>query len=168
MYHHGYSVQFGYQLVLMMNRQEGKAIRGARVLNGWEYDFIPAPGVGGGVILPASMGIVGQPTGNGPAGPPGHIGTYGPFFVIEEDFCPPGYVAVFASGGPEGLDNPVGIREHQNSAVQGLQLIKGDEDYPLIDSFYRHGFGSGIRHRGGGAVMQITTGGTYTVPAQYA
>jgi hypothetical protein len=50
-----------------------------------------------------------------------------------------------------------------------LRLVKGrTPDYPLIDSFYNRGFGTGIRHRGAGVVMQITASGTYTIPAAYA
>jgi len=36
-----------------------------------------------------------------------------------------------------------------------------------VDSFYRRGIGTGIRHRGAGAVMQIKASGNYTVPAAY-
>lgn len=168
LYHHGYSLINGYQLVLLVNRQEGIVLRGARVVNGWEYDFIPSANSGGGVILPASMGIVGQPQGNGNTGIPSMIGTYGPAFVVEEDYIPAGYFLLLASRGAENLGNPIGIREHANASARGLKLIGGDDNYPLVDSFYRHGFGTGVRHRGGGVICQITTGGTYTIPAAYA
>jgi hypothetical protein len=39
--------------------------------------------------------------------------------------------------------------------------------YPLIDGYYVHGFGTGIRRRTGAVIMQITSGGSYTIPAQY-
>lgn len=169
LYHHGYSLVNGYRLIMLVNRQEGKVLRGARVLGGWAYDFIPGPAFGGQIFGPASLGILGPaPTGGVPDGLSQQvIGTYGPFYVVEEDYVPAGYVAVFASGGPENIGNPVGIREHTNTSVQGLQLIPGDGDYPLDDSFYRRGFGTGIRHRGAGVVMQITTNGSYTIPAAY-
>jgi hypothetical protein len=52
--------------------------------------------------------------------------------------------------------------------MQGLRLVKGaNPDYPLIDSFYNRGFGTGVRQRGGAAVMQITASGTYTPPTSY-
>ena len=57
--------------------------------------------------------------------------------------------------------------EHR-ADLRGLRLVKGpDRDYPLTDSFYLHGFGTGIRHRGAGVVMQITASGSYTTPAAY-
>jgi hypothetical protein len=167
LYHHGYSLINGYKLVLILNRQEGVLLRAARVVNGWEYDFIPSNMVGGGVILPASMGIVGAPTGGDGTGIPAMIGTYGPFYVIEEDYIPAGYVVALASQGADNLDNPIGVREHANPSGRGLKLIGGDDNYPLIDSFYRHGFGTGILQRGGGVVMQVTTAGAYTIPTIY-
>jgi hypothetical protein len=40
-------------------------------------------------------------------------------------------------------------------------------DYPLIDSFYQRGFGTGVRQRGGGVVMQIKASGVYDIPTPY-
>lgn len=173
LYHHGYSLINGYRLVILVNRQEGKILRNARVSSGWAYDFIPGTNVGGGVFIPAGE-YVGAPQGNANLGALGdtQIGTYGPFHVIEEDYIPAGYMATFASQGVGGeggsIGNPIGIREHENVSGQGLQLIPGDDTYPMKDSFYRHGFGTGIRHRGAGVIMQVTASGTYTVPSAYA
>jgi hypothetical protein len=36
--------------------------------------------------------------------------------------------------------------------------------YPIIDSYFQRSFGVGVRHRGGAACMQITSGSTYTAP----
>jgi hypothetical protein len=169
LYHHGYSLVNGYKILLFVNRQEGKVLRGARVTNAWQYDFIPGPAFGGQIFLPAALGIAGPaPVGGAPDGLAQQvIGTYGPFSVIEDEYIPAGYMVALASGGPDLVGNPIGIREHQNPAMQGLQLIGGDSNYPLVDSFYRRGFGTGVRHRGAGVVMQVTTNGTYTVPAAY-
>lgn len=169
LYEHGYSLINGYRLMLWVNRQEGKLLRAARVANDWEYDFIPGVNVGGGVFIPAGQ-YVGAPQGTGDLGALGdtQIGTYGPFHVIEEDFVPAGFVACFAVGGPESLNNPIGIREHENPSGRGLQLLQGDDSYPIKDSFYRHGFGTGIRHRGAGVLLQVTASGTYGAPTLYA
>lgn len=164
LFHHGYRLTLGYRLILMVNQQEGNVIRTFKVSDGDKYDFIPSSGVGGGVILPNGQ-VVGAPTGN----VRGQIGTYGPFIVVEEDYIPAGYVLAFASGGPANLGNLVGVRQHANSALRGLQLVKGrDNDYPLVDSFYRFGFGTGVRHRGAGVIMQITASATYAPPTLYA
>lgn len=167
LYHHGYRLSLGYSLVLVVNRQEGATIRtfvaGA---GGALYTFIPSQDVGGGVLMPANGGIIGRPTGN--PGLPGMIGTYGPFLIVEEDYVPAGYVLALASGGERNIGNPVGIREHARPELRGLRLMPGPgRDYPLTDSFYQHGLGTGIRQRGAGVVMQITVSGTYTTPAAY-
>lgn len=164
LFSHGYRLTLGYKLVLMVNRQEGAVIRTFRAgVGGALYDFIPSNGYGGAVRLPAGTVIAG-PSGS----MPGEIGIYGPWIIVEHDYIPAGYVLGFATGGERNLGNLVGIREHEQAGLRGLQLVKGkDNDYPLTDSFYRFGFGTGIRQRGAGYVMQITASGTYTVPTIY-
>jgi hypothetical protein len=163
LYHHGYSVSTTNRMILLVNRQEGAVIRKLKVATGADYDFIPSANYGGGVILPTGT-IIAQPGGT----VPGEVGTYGPWHVVEDDYMPAGYVVGFVTGGESNILNLVGIREHENAGLRGLRLVKGpDRDYPLTDSFYLHGFGTGIRHRGAGVVMQITASGTYTTPAAY-
>lgn len=163
---HGYTLNNGYRLVLWVNKQEANVIKTFRVSNGSEYDFVPNPAYyGGAVWVPSDGRYVG-----GPQGAPleGEIGTWGPFHVVQEDYIPAGYMVALVSGGPENIGNPIGIREHANPAYRGLKIIPGQRsDYPLLDSFYRRGFGTGIRQRGGGIVMQITANANYTIPAQY-
>jgi hypothetical protein len=166
---HGYGAANGSKLVLMVNKAEGNVIRTFRVGTASAiYDFIPAQSQPP-FLLPTNTG--GIQGGQAPATLGGLtvIGSYGPLVIIEEDYIPAGYMFLFATGGESNLTNPVGIREHANSGLRGLRLVKGREpDYPLIDSFYQRGFGTGIRQRGAGAVMQITAAGAYTIPAAYA
>lgn len=170
LHHHGYGRQSGATLVLLVNRQELATIRTFRVATGDSYDFISGAGqapwllptVTGGVVVPQGAGIPSEVNGMAVAG------RYGSFLVVEEDYIPAGYVFAFATGGDNQAGNPVGIREHQNAGLRGLRLVKGrSNDYPLIDSFYNRGFGTGVRHRGAGIVMQITAAGAYTIPPIY-
>ena len=63
-------------------------------------------------------------------------------------------MAAVAVGGPTPV---IGLREHANPSFSGLRLIRGNKpDYPLIESYYVHGIGAGVRQRGGAAVMQVT------------
>jgi hypothetical protein len=164
--HHGYTLNNGYKLVLWVNEQEAQQIRAFKTANGDAYDFVPNPATYDGKIwVPNDGRYVGGPQGV----VPGEIGTYGPWHIVEEAYIPAGYMVGLASGGPENLQNPIGIREHANPAYRGLKVIPGQRsDYPLLDSFYRRGFGTGIRQRGGGVISQVTTNATYTIPAQYA
>jgi hypothetical protein len=166
--HHGYTQANGYTALLMVNPAQGATIRTFSVGDtvGGVYDFMPGPAYGGGVYLPANGGVVALPD-RAPTGGFDVIGTYGPWTIVEDDYIPVGYMLGLASGGPNNLGNPVGIREHPS--LKGLRLVKGrDNDYPLTDSFYLHGMGTGIRQRGGGVVMQVTASGSYTIPTQYA
>jgi hypothetical protein len=169
--HHGYKQSNGYNLVLMVNKTEGDVIRTFKsVQNGGtaKWDFIPAQGTPAFLIprdyvLPA-----------GQTAPPATlngfevIGRYGEWTIVQEDYIPPAYMVGFATGGQESVQNPVGIRQHANPNLRGLRLIKGrDNDYPLTESFYGRGIGTGIRHRGAGVIMQVKASGSYTLPPEY-
>lgn len=169
---HGYTKQNGYQLVLMVNQAEGDVIRGFRsVQNGGtaKWDFIPAAGTPAFLIPRDYVQPVGQAVPANSLRGLNVIGTYGDMIIVQEDYIPPAYIALFATGGQESVQNPVGIRQHANAALRGLRLIKGrDPDYPLTEAYYGRGFGTGIRHRGAGAVMQIKASGSYTLPTEYS
>lgn len=165
--HHGYGASMGSQLVLLCNSQQVNTIRSFRVSTNASYDFIPAQGSPPGYYPANAGGIQGSQ-------PPSDFqgltvaGRYGNWLIIEEDFVPVGYLFGFATGGLLNATNPVGIRQHANTGLQGLRLIKGsDNDYPLVDSYYNHGFGTGVRHRGAGVVMQIKVAAGFDIPAAY-
>lgn len=166
--HHGYTMLAGYRHVLWVNTQEYNIIKTWRVAGGATWDFIPDDTrTGGGVFVPDGSGgrYVGAPQGT----VPGQVGTYGPWHVVLEDYVPAGYLVGLVSGGPDNITNPIGLREHQNPAYRGLQVIPGNRNgYPLIESFFQRGLGTGIRQRGAGVVAQVSGSGTYTVPAIYA
>ena len=168
---HGYGQETGTQYVALVNRVQMEAVKtwrfgqtyGGVVSN---YDFIPAPGQPS-LIVPNQLGLLG---GQPPASFGGLPvkGSWGDIWFIEEEYIPAGYVLVFGTGGAGNLQDPVGMREHANAAYRGLRLFPGNQQrYPLIESFYSRGFGTGIRQRGGAAVMQIKASGTYDIPAQY-
>jgi hypothetical protein len=43
-------------------------------------------------------------------------------------------------------------------------MIPGVGQYPLQDSYFQRSFGTGVRHRGAAAVVQIKAAGDYDVP----
>jgi hypothetical protein len=168
---HGYSQENGYRQVLMVHTTQGNVIRGFRsVANGGTgvYDFIPAQGQPGQITAQTTTVIGQSQIGNSLDGLQ-VIGNYGPLIVVQDDWLPSTHIFGFATGGSESLANPVGIREHAQAGLRGLRLVKGrTPDYPLIDSFWAFGFGTGVRHRGAGFVMEITTDGSYDPPSVYA
>jgi hypothetical protein len=164
---HGYSAENGTTMFSLANVVEVNTIRGFRVTSGARYDFIPAVGQPG-LILPQDNSLLGgQPAANFRG--LNVVGSYGPLLIIEEDYVPAGYLVNLVSGGPANVQNPIGLREHANPGLRGLRLVKGrDNDYPLVDSYYVRGFGTGVRQRGAGLIMQIKASGSYTVPTLYA
>lgn len=162
---HGYDLNGGYQLILWVNKQEAAIIKTFRTATGAQFDFVPNPNINAGAIwVPNNGGYVGGPSGT----VPGEIGTYGVFHVVEEGLIPAGYLVAIATGGVDRLTNPIGLRQHSNPNYRGLKLIPGARsDYPLIDSFYRRGIGTGVRQRGSIAIMQVKSAAPYVVPPAY-
>lgn len=174
--HHGYGIEQGTTFVLLCNRDEIREIRKFRAgqanNNGAEatFDFIPADGQPA-VIVPNAEGLLGsRPQGSWNGLPV--IGSYAGILIVEEAYIPSGYMVMLGSGGEGDLQNPVGLREHANPAYRGLRLLPGNQQrYPLIDSYYARAFGTGIRQRGGAAILMLGgdgTSATYDPPAQYA
>lgn len=164
----GYSADSGRKLLILANPNEAEVIAtfragepGADDVEA-HFDFIPSASAPARLVTEQIVGDQAPAEWNGlPV-----LGSYGDAYVIQSHFIPKGYVAVVASAGANAEGNPVGFRVHVRPEYQGLRLIPGNRDmrYPLIDSYYSLGFGTGIRHRGGAAVLQVTTSTTYTAP----
>ena len=174
--HHGYGAENGTTFVAMMNREDIKEVRQFKVgevnNNGAvaDYDFIPAANQPA-MIVPNAEGLLGTQPPTTWQGLP-VIGSYAGILIVEEGYIPAGYFLMFGTGGDGDLQNIVGLREHGKPAYRGLRLLPGNQArYPLVDSYYSRGFGTGIRQRGGAVVMMMGGDGTtatYTPPVKYA
>jgi len=79
---------------------------------------------------------------------------------ITDDWVPDGYIMAI-----EGNIKPVTMREPLAAAARGLKLYEGPySDMPLREAYYERRMGMEACHRGAGAVIQITTSGTYSKP----
>lgn len=167
---HGYGTATGSQMLIFAHPDDVDAATMTAWRAGVEYrtggplplyDFIPS------ALMPAWISAE-QIHGPIPAADYNGLqvhGSYAGALLIQSPFVPKGYVAVVASGGPDSDNDPVGFRQHSNTAYQGLRHIPGHwAGYPLQDSFFARGFGVGVRHRGAAVVCQITTGSTYASP----
>lgn len=159
---HGYSAENGSQIVIFVNAAEGDVINGFRVATGAKADFIPAQGAR---FYSANQLVGDQPTATFAGFPV--KGGYDEALIVESSRIPAGYIATLVSGGSNLPSNPIMLREHKR--LKGLQLVGGNNaDYPLVDSYWVRGFGTGVRHRLAGMVMQVTANVNYTAPALYA
>jgi hypothetical protein len=167
---HGYTQLLGYRRVVMVNKVEGDVIRTFKsVQNGGtaKWDFLPATNQPG-VFVNQTQIVMGQGPPAGTLNGMTVIGSYGTLLIVQDDWFPAGYIVGFVTGGENNLLNPLGYRQHANTNLRGLRLVKGrTPDYPLIDSYWMAGFGYGTRQRGAAYVMKITAGG-YTPPTQYS
>jgi len=82
------------------------------------------------------------------------------FTIVLEDWVPDGYLVAI-----EAETKPITMREPLQPAARGLKLFEGPfSDMPLREAYYESRFDMGVVHRGAGAVVQITTGASYTNP----
>ena len=169
---HGFGMENGTVFVMLANKAQVKEMRKWRAgqvsANGVvaNYDFIPAANQPT-MILPNAEGLLGSL-------PPDSfkgmrvVGSYADILIIEESYIPQGYFLMFGTGGAANLQNLVGLREHVNPAYRGLRLLPGNQQrYPLVEGYYARSFGTGIRQRAGGVVVQIKAAGSYDIPNQY-
>jgi hypothetical protein len=169
---HGYTGAAGYTTIIMVNKTEGDVIKTFRrgVANNNAqvavYDFIPSTGTG--FLLPSGWDVAaGSQPGNSFAGMD-VIGMYGPYLIVQNAQIPSGYMVAAASAGRSSALNIVGIREPEQASLRGLIQKPGNNaNYPLIDSFFIRGLGSGVSQRGAAAIMKVTAG-AYSVPTQFA
>ena len=164
---HGYAKENGVQIVTFVNKAQADIIRTFRLgVAGARWDFIPSLG------QPAFLTLNQQLVGTQPADSWNGfnvIGSYGPALIIEESYIPAGYMVTLGSGGDANLNNPIGFREHANTGLRGLRLIQDKQTkYPLVDSTYVRGFGTGVRQRGCAFIQQLSAAGSYTAPAEYS
>lgn len=165
---HGYLDAPNAQALLFVNPAQMGAVARIRTTDTVEpsYDFVPSLGAPSWIAQEAIL----NPQAQAPAAFQGMkiAGSYGPAYITESGFIPPGYLLLVATGGANSTINPVGFREHVSPNAQGLRLIEGNRQaYPLVDSFYTRGFGVGVRHRGAAAVMKVGTA-AYAAPTTLA
>lgn len=102
-----------------------------------------------------------------PAALPGRVlGRSNGVWLVEWRWIPANYLLGIH------LDAPRPIMQRVDPAdtglPRGLALVAKDEQFPFTSSYYSHRFGFGVGNRLNGVVMELGTGGTYTVPTAYA
>ncbi len=111
---HGYGVEPTAQLICLCNPVEGEVIStfkaGEENQNSVtaKHSFVPSAGA------PAYLqpdNIVGQVAPATTANGLKISGSYGPLWVIESEYCPAGYISVFATYGANSQNNVIGVRE---------------------------------------------------------
>ncbi|UXA11812.1 hypothetical protein KXD97_28270 [Mycobacterium sp. SMC-8] len=166
---HGYGQELGGRFVLLIHPEDVEASGMTRWRAGQEYATgVPLP-LFDFIVSSNAPAFLTSERVQGETPPPDYggvpvLGSYGGALVIQSYFIPKGYCTVVASGGANSVDNAVGVREHDNSAYQGLRQIPGSGPYPLQDSFFTRTIGVGVRHRGAAVAISISNS-AYAAPA---
>ena len=104
---------------------------------------------------------------NLPSNVPGvPIGRSNGITVVEWRWIPANYLFFLHMDAPKPLYERVDPAD--TGLPVGLTLVATDEEHPMESSYYEHRFGFGCANRLNGVVLELGTGGTYTVPTAYA
>jgi hypothetical protein len=143
----------GYDIVVLINPAQTLLIKGLT-------DFRPVLDThitpGANTDIPINL----------PSVPGNIIGRCSGCWVSEWDWMPDGWMVGRHMDAPAPLKMRVDPPEL--NLGQGLQLVTTEQRFPLMNSQWRHRFGIGTGNRLNGIVMELGTGGTYSVPAAYA
>lgn len=105
---------------------------------------------------------------NLPNGLPGErvIGRTNGVWVVEWRYVPADYMLARYLD----VDAPLAMRvdPSETGLATGLTMVGDVDDYPLSNSHYRHRFGFGGYNRLAVAVMELGSGGSYTIPTAFA
>lgn len=101
-----------------------------------------------------------------PQGLPGKVIGSAGAWLVEWDYIPANYLHGFHLSAPKPLKMRVDAAPGLGDG--NLVLVQKDKSFPLESSFYRQRYGFGAANRLNGVVMELGTGGSYTIPTLYA
>lgn len=93
------------------------------------------------------------------------IGRTNGVWVSEWRFMPANYMLGIHLDAPAPCK--MRVDEAATGLPRGLNLVANDMSYPIASAEWRARFGISVANRLNGVVMELGTGGTYTVPAVY-
>ncbi len=148
-----YQIGPGEQIVTFINKAERAKVEALT-----DFDDVQNPHVRPGTDTSVPIGM--------PTGVPGIvIGFSNGVWVVNWDWIPSGYML----GVSLDAEPPLQLRVDPAATGlgSGLQLVAEEEEFPFKHSFWRRRFGVGYGNRLNTAVMELGTGGTYTIPTAY-
>jgi hypothetical protein len=93
------------------------------------------------------------------------IGRTNGCWIFEWRWIPANYIVATDMDSPKPLK--LRVDPANTGLPRGLALVGREDKHPLESAHYRHRFGLGCGNRLNGVVMELGTGGTYTVPSGY-
>jgi hypothetical protein len=106
---------------------------------------------------------------NLPAGLPGRVvGRTNGVWVVEWAWMPANYMLALNISPDAPKPLIMRIDAPETGLGTGLQLVAEGDVHPFYSAHYAHRFGIGAGNRLNGVVMELGSGGTYTIPTLYA
>ena len=103
---------------------------------------------------------------NWPAFVPGRIlGRTNHCWVVEWAWVPATYIISIHGDAPRPLK--MRVDPEDTGLGQGLQLVAQDVKFPFQSSTFRNRFGFGAANRLNGVIMELASGGSYTIPTDF-
>lgn len=87
-------------------------------------------------------------------------------WAVEWRWVPANYMIAVHLDAPRPLFRRVDPAD--TNLGDGLQLVASSDVYPFTESFYSHRFGVGCANRLNGVVMELGSGGSYSIPSGYS
>jgi hypothetical protein len=87
-------------------------------------------------------------------------------WIVEWRWIPANYLLGIHLEAPAPLK--MRVDEANTGLPRGLQLIARETNTPIVAAHYRHRFGVGVGNRLNGCVLELGTGGTYSIPSGYS
>lgn len=116
-------------------------------------------------IIPSTAANRFDPVSVPPNTPGEVIGITDSCVNIAWDWIPANYILFLHTGVPAPLKMRVDLQ--RTGLPRGLQLVSTSDSAPFTGSFWRHRFGFGCGNRLAAYVLELGTGGSYTVPTAY-
>jgi hypothetical protein len=92
------------------------------------------------------------------------IGAINDVLVSEWRWIPANYILTVMVDQPA----PLKKRVDEPASLRGFKLVAEQQEFPLQESFWMAREGYGVANRLNGVVLELGTGGTYTVPSSFA
>lgn len=107
------------------------------------------------------------PTGLPMALPGKTLGVHSKGAIVQEwRFVPANYLIAVHLDAPKPLK--LRVDPADTGLPRGLALVGEDADFPWESSHWSHRFGFGVGNRLNGVVLELGTGGSYTIPTGYS
>ena len=94
------------------------------------------------------------------------LGSIDGVWVAQWAWIPSSYIFATHYGFPAPLK--MRVDPSDTGLARGLSLVRRNEEFPMHTTYWRNRFGMGVGNRLNGVMMELGTGGSYSIPSGYS